>query len=127
MPLCYALEVRICRTILVVDDDERIRGLFSRLLIDDGHVALLAKDGAEALVVLAAEHPCLIFLDINMPIMGGLEFISRYENKAHIPIIVVSATITAENALPGVAGYLPKPFTIAQMRDAISIGELSHP
>jgi two-component system response regulator MprA len=83
-------------TILVVEDDVDIRQALIEILEDQGFVALGASDGAEALGILtrATELPCLILLDLMMPVMDGASFreAQRKDSRlASIPIVVLSA------------------------------------
>ncbi len=118
---CYTQTVTPAyKKILVVDDDDRIRLFINRLLVGDGHHPLFARDGAEALRVLEIEQPNLILLDLNMPIMGGLEFLQRFDNTHNIPIVIISSAMPAEATVLGVAGFLPKPFSVAGLRAVIA-------
>jgi CheY-like chemotaxis protein len=82
--------------VLVVDDDRDIRDSLIEMLEDHGYAAVGAGNGIEALEVLrtCSAPPCLILLDLMMPVMDGREF--REEQLKHagwatIPVIVVSA------------------------------------
>ena len=59
--------------ILVVDDEAQIRQAIERALAARGYVVDAAADGAEALDLAAAAAPDLVILDLNMPVMDGLE------------------------------------------------------
>ncbi|HWI41105.1 MAG TPA: response regulator, partial [Verrucomicrobiae bacterium] len=61
------------QTILVVDDEERIRTSLAGILEDEGYETVFARDGREALAMVEKEMPDLILLDIWMPKMDGLE------------------------------------------------------
>jgi CheY-like chemotaxis protein len=63
--------------VLVADDTESIRSLFSKLLLADGHEVLSAADGAAALDVVQHHHPDVILLDVTMPHVDGLESSAR--------------------------------------------------
>ena len=82
--------------ILVVDDDHDIRDSLVELLEDHGYQAVGAANGVEALGVLRTtpEPPCLILLDLMMPVMDGRQFREQQvKNPAwlQIPVIVISA------------------------------------
>jgi CheY-like chemotaxis protein len=104
--------------ILVVDDEADIRWLISELLIDEGYTVAQATNGREALTYLQAANPlpCVIILDLMMPVMNGWDFLQvRQQNPllAPIPIVVVSAARTAINVSAlGVQGALDKPFDV---------------
>jgi CheY-like chemotaxis protein len=83
--------------VLVVDDQEAIREALADLLSDEGYGVLTAANGAEALDKLRQRprpQPCLIFLDLMMPIMNGQEFYVEKQldpELASIPVVVMSA------------------------------------
>ena len=60
-------------TILVVDDEPQIRRVLRATLSAQGYAIIEAADGQEGLVKLRSEHPHLVLLDMNMPVVGGLE------------------------------------------------------
>jgi CheY-like chemotaxis protein len=83
-------------TVLVVEDDVDIRQALVEILEDHGFGALSARDGAEALSILshATELPCVILLDLMMPVMDGATFrqVQRQDPRlASIPVVVLSA------------------------------------
>jgi two-component system response regulator MprA len=63
--------------ILIADDDAAIRALLVDLLRDEGHLVLVAGNGHEALLAAVATPPDLILIDLNMPVMTGVEAIRR--------------------------------------------------
>ncbi len=80
------------KTILVVEDDTNQRALYEEELRDEGYHVLSAGDGKEALARVAAEKPDLIVLDVNMPVMDGLDTLARLlESDAKIPVILNTA------------------------------------
>lgn len=101
--------------VLVVEDDPDIRATLCEALEDNGYTAVGAGNGVEALAYLrgAAERPCLILLDLMMPVMDGQTF--RAEQRADaalaaIPTIVISAYRDLERYAAELATeYLPKP------------------
>jgi two-component system chemotaxis response regulator CheY len=104
------------RKILVVDDSKLIHKMFEVMLRP--HTLVHAEDGREGLNRLV-EHTDvdLILLDINMPRMNGLEFLSEIKKSdafAEIPVVVVSTEgkdEDTERALAaGAAAYIKKPF-----------------
>lgn len=112
--------------ILVVDDDTDIRETIIEVLEESGHRALPAANGTEALAALRAmnEPPCLILLDLMMPIMDGRAFREAQQADpvlANIPVIVISAfRDSAETARElDAAGYLPKPVSLEALIDIV--------
>lgn len=104
-----------CKSILVVEDDDDIRNVLTDLLESEGYKAYSARNGLEALEILKSiEHPCLVLLDMMMPIMNGREFIDQVKKDtrlAPIPILVVSAIADGTNT-SGSIGFLKKPIDI---------------
>src|SRR5436190_19470534 len=92
------------RTILIIDDTESSRELLGRFLRKQGYATAYASNGREALDMLCnapadaqAPRPDLILLDIMMPVMDGIEFLSHLRKRtdcvlANVPVIVVSAS-----------------------------------
>lgn len=83
------------RLIMLVEDDESIRETLAELLKQEGYGVVLACNGKEALDCLrAGSHPCLILLDLMMPVMDGAAF--RDQQLADtaindIPVIMITA------------------------------------
>ena len=70
--------------ILIVEDDASIRELYKEVLEGEGFEVESCVNGKEALLSLAGqEDPCLILLDMMMPIMDGREFMAEFEKKPH--------------------------------------------
>ncbi|MFD0964837.1 response regulator [Pseudofulvibacter geojedonensis] len=104
--------------ILLVEDDELEAMKFNRALNKLGfsHTITRAKNGEEALNLAKDKKPNLILLDLNMPKMNGLEFLSILksdDNHKFIPIIIFSTSNNQVDMLQaykiGVAGYIVKP------------------
>jgi len=105
------------KKIMVVDDSALMHQMFKMALSRYKCTILLAKNGQAALDLLP-QHPDidLILLDINMPIMGGLEFLRKVKalsSYAHIPIVIQSTEGEEEDTKRGMdlgaSGYLTKP------------------
>src|ERR1035437_8251886 len=82
--------------VLVVDDDEGIRELLSRVLADEGHRGEVAVDGEEANQKALALKPDLIVLDLMLPRYGGFELLRQLQGSelSGVPIIVVTGRYT---------------------------------
>jgi len=82
-------------TVLVVEDEEEARNFLMQILEFEGFKVLGFSNGAEALDYLARpEEPCLIIMDIRMPVMDGTQFRSAMlgdTRLAKIPVIIVTA------------------------------------
>jgi two-component system cell cycle response regulator len=103
--------------ILTVDDSKTIRLIIARAFRRFDCLVLEAANGAEALVVAAAEKPDLIILDLNMPVMDGYEALVRLKEDPDlkgIPVVMLTAESGRDNVLrvarQGVRDYLIKPF-----------------
>lgn len=115
---------------LIVDDSAFIRTVFKKTLSESGldiDEIFEAGNGAEALELLARQRVDLIFLDVNMPVMDGLEFMEKLRSQTQfvqIPVIVVSTEGSRERkallADKDVVACLKKPFTAEQVREAIT-------
>ena len=105
--------------LLVVEDDEMIRDALTELLRDEGATVAAAVNGREALRGLRTDGaPDLILLDLMMPVMDGWEF--RVEQRAdaglsHIPIIAMSADMSAKARAIAADAYLRKPLDFAEL------------
>lgn len=111
--------------ILIVDDEPNIRFLLQKMLEKEGHKALLAENGLEALKLLETNTIDLILSDIKMPQMDGLEFLSRvHVIKPQVPVIIM----TADPNMPkvkaalkqGALDFLEKPFDLSHIFDTIT-------
>jgi CheY-like chemotaxis protein len=101
---------------MIVEDDQDIRETIEQILADNDVYAVTAENGAIALDRLrtASERPCLILLDMMMPVMDGREFRTKQQADpalAEIPVVVLSAHVAGARlaAEMGVEGYLKKP------------------
>lgn len=78
--------------ILVVEDDQDLNKAYCIILKHEGHDVVTAFDGKQALKELASFEPDLILLDLLMPIMGGLEFLQKWNNVKHKNVKVLIFT-----------------------------------
>lgn len=106
-------------TILVVDNDRRVRVALRSLLERAHHHVIEAGDGAEAIRMVAADHPDLMLLDLNMPGTDGWEVLRSLGHRAGMPIIVITAEEEQQSMVLGLrAGaddYVTKPFRNAEL------------
>jgi CheY-like chemotaxis protein len=79
---------------LIVDDEADFRQLMTFWLESKGYVVIAAANGQQAIAMVKNENPDIIFLDLNMPVMDGIEALKqiRLFNKT-IPIIFISAYV----------------------------------
>jgi len=106
-------------TILVVDDDPRMRRLLRANLERAGYRVSTAADGAEALDRAELEPPDLIVLDVMMPTMDGLACLRRLREYSAVPVILLTAkgeeTDKVQGLDLGADDYLTKPFGPAEL------------
>lgn len=104
-----------CKSILIVEDEETIRESLQMLLEQEGYSVFTASNGEEGLQVLRTiEHPCLILLDLLMPVMNGMEFLKAKANDdiiAQIPVCVVSG-VSDKPDLINIAAFVKKPIDL---------------
>jgi DNA-binding NtrC family response regulator len=100
--------------ILVVDDDPDIRSILQDRLESLGYQVISAPDGQEALAKIAKEEPDLVFLDLQMPQMPGLQVLKNLHDHPDLPVIVITAFGSIENAVAamrqGAFDFITKPF-----------------
>ncbi|WP_234118151.1 response regulator transcription factor [Clostridium hydrogenum] len=106
--------------ILVVEDDVKLRKLFSTVLVKNGYNAYQAGDGVEAWNVIEANHIDLIISDIMMPNMDGYEFTKSVRDvNSEIPILMITAKedffAKERGFLLGTDDYMVKPIDVNEM------------
>ena len=107
-------------TILIVDDDPAVRESLAEALIDMGHTALEAPDGAAALALVAEQPVDALLLDLRMPGLDGLEVLRRLHARPDSPpTAVLTAVPTAANTIEamrlGAVDHLAKPIGRADL------------
>jgi two-component system chemotaxis response regulator CheY len=101
--------------VLVVDDDEGIRAVVRDALEFDGYRVVEAPDGAAGLAVLDGVEPCIVLLDMRMPVLDGWGFSRAYRAGDHrAPLVVMTAAEDADRWCREIGGdgCLPKPFDL---------------
>jgi chemosensory pili system protein ChpA (sensor histidine kinase/response regulator) len=111
---------------LVVDDSITVRRVTQRFLERNGMRVMTAKDGVDAMALLAEHVPDVILLDIEMPRMDGYEVAAHVRNDprlADVPIIMITSRVGEKHRARaielGVDDYLGKPYQESQLLDAI--------
>jgi CheY-like chemotaxis protein len=110
--------------ILLIDDDADIRSALAEILEDEGYDVSGAGNGEEALARLqSAERPCVILLDLMMPVMDGYQFREAQKREAMlsaIPVVVITAGSSLRaHELDDVAAILPKPIELPKLMATI--------
>lgn len=109
-------------TVLIVDDSTAIRRILDRALTSQGYDVLEAADGRAALEVCRTQSPDLVLLDVDMPVMGGLETLEAMKADpalAQLPVLFLTArtdgTDVARGLELGAQDYLRKPCDPAEL------------
>jgi two-component system nitrogen regulation response regulator NtrX len=113
--------------VLVVDDEPAIRDTMRMILDYEGYETLLAASGEEGLAAIERDAPDMVFLDIKMPGLDGLEVLSRLRNvNDAVPVVIVSAHGTTSTALEagrlGAFRFIEKPLSKDYVLDAVREG-----
>jgi DNA-binding NtrC family response regulator len=111
--------------ILICDDEDEIRGVLSEFLKGRGYTLSLARNGREALE-LFERNPSIqiVLLDLNMPVMGGMDVLSHFMSRAPRPSVIMMTAVAdrevARQALKiGAFDYILKPFDFAVITSSI--------
>ncbi|MFZ3341900.1 MAG: sigma-54 dependent transcriptional regulator [Terriglobales bacterium] len=117
-------------TILIVEDEAKMRRLLELNLGEDGFKTLSAGDAETGQKLLASETVHLVLTDLKLPGMSGLEFLQAAKRQnAALPIVVMTAFGSVETAVEamkaGASDYVLKPFSLAEMRMVVR-KELDH-
>jgi len=111
-------------TILIVEDEAKMRRLLELNLGEDGLSTLSAGDAESGVKLLRENHVDLVLTDLKLPGMNGLDFLHAVKNQnAALPVIVMTAFGSVETAVEamkaGASDYVLKPFSLAEMRMVI--------
>ncbi|HKC06360.1 MAG TPA: response regulator [Methylomirabilota bacterium] len=112
--------------ILVVDDEPEVRQLMEHFLTERGYEVRIAENGRMALATLDTFVPDVVLLDMHMPEMDGLETLRRLAVRSpSLPVIMITVNedieTTARLLQFGAADYVPKPFNLEYLEQAINI------
>lgn len=110
--------------ILIVDDEEHIRFLYSEELSDEGYEVITADSGLGLLERIANEKPDLIVLDIKMVDYNGLDLLQDIRNKYYdLPVILCTAYDTFKEDMKSIAAdfYVIKSFDLTELKAKIKM------
>ncbi|MDO4280271.1 MAG: response regulator transcription factor [Peptococcaceae bacterium] len=105
--------------VLVVEDDHSVRNLITTTLKAHDYRYLTAANGADAILEASSHNPDVVFLDLGLPDMDGIDIIQKIRSWSTMPIIVISArsedTDKIEALDAGADDYLTKPFSVEEL------------
>jgi len=112
--------------VLVVDDEPEVRQVLLEFLSSRGYDVTIASGGAEAVAIVGTIKPDLVLLDVAMPDMDGVETLKRIVAiEPALAVIMVTANadigITSKLLALGTVDYVPKPFDLDYLDQAVSI------
>lgn len=135
------------KTVMLVEDEERIREIIADYFMNEGFQILQAQDGKEAMEVFVENKVDLIILDIMLPHLDGWSVCKRIRSTSQVPIIILTAREEEEDKLLGFElgadEYVTKPFspkvlvaraktllkrvdnTIGQKEDVLVVGDIA--
>lgn len=104
-------------TVLVVDDEERIRSSLRGILNEEGYNVLDTGSPSRAMEMVASQKPSLVLLDVWMPELDGIELLRQIKRaQPELPVIMISGHANIQNAVAatrlGAADFIEKPFSV---------------
>jgi AmiR/NasT family two-component response regulator len=112
--------------VLIAEDEALIRMDLREMLEEEGHeVVGEARDGAEAIALARASRPDIVFMDVKMPNVDGIEAARTISEEAIAPVVMLTAFSQAglveEAARAGAMGYVVKPFSRNDLLPAMQV------
>ena len=106
-------------TVLVIEDDQAISDIVTRVLSNEGFKTHAAYDGAQGLDAYQMTLLDLIILDVKMPVMDGWETLTRLRRTSEVPVIMLTVYSAKQDIIKGLElgadDYLVKPFGIREL------------
>ena len=113
--------------VLFIDDDPFTLKTLTKAVEMFGHQALMATSGKDGLALAASQSPDLIFTDMRLPDMDGLQLVKQLKNQpatSHIPVLVLSASpvldAVEQAKAAGAESYLNKPIRLQALLEVIN-------
>jgi len=112
-------------TVLVVDDEERIRSSLRGILSDEGFRVVDTGNAPSVMDLIARESPAIVLLDVWMPEMDGIELLRRIKSEQpRVPVIMISGHANIQSAVAatklGAADFIQKPFSVSGLLASIA-------
>ena len=113
------------QTVLVVDDEERIRSSLRGILSDEGFHVVDTGNATDVMGIVERENPSVVLLDVWMPEIDGIELLRRIKSeRPNVPVIMISGHANIQNAVAatklGAADFIQKPFSVTGLLAAIA-------
>lgn len=114
------------KTVLIVEDNENLRDLLTVIIKSSGYEAVTASNGQDGVEKALAERPDLIFMDIGLPKLDGIEAtrqIKSVPSTKDIPVVILTAFSMAhvvEGVKAGAVRVLQKPASVSAIRDILT-------
>jgi len=113
--------------VLVVEDDSTVRNLITTALKSNNYAYITAHNGVSALAAATTQQPDIVFLDLGLPDMDGVEIIKRIRSWSQMPIIVISARSEDDDKVcaldAGADDYLTKPFSVTELLARLRVAQ----
>ena len=110
------------KTVLVVEDNQNQRTLYEEELSDEGYQVITAADGREALTTVREQRPNLVVLDINMPVMDGLDTLSQlleFDNRIKVVINTAYASYQDSFTTWSADAYVVKSSDLSELKATV--------
>jgi DNA-binding response OmpR family regulator len=113
------------KTVLIVDDEPNVRLMFRTALETAGYTLVTADDGETALIWLAQSPADVVLLDLQMPVIDGMEVLKRLRDRGQdVPVVIITAHGSVPNAVAamrlGAIDFVSKPLTPEALRRVVA-------
>jgi DNA-binding response OmpR family regulator len=106
-------------SIIVVEDDEQMSTFLRQELEIEGYTVEVCRDGQEGLTRIRKVEPDLVLLDWELPLMTGIEVLTRLRKNSEVPILMLTAKSDIKDKVQGIDGgandYITKPFELDEL------------
>lgn len=111
--------------VLIVDDQAGVRFLLDIVVRESGHKSYMAQNGMEAIEMACSIKPDLIFMDVRMPLIGGLEALGKIKTaRPETQVIIMTAygseQTVSEAKSKGAWCYIAKPFDVEEIKELLN-------